>query len=200
MDGSVGTVPPSPPTGRPLSELPLLGSRPPTSRLASSGKPLKPAVGKPTTGSTRAPTSSSMTKLWPPPSAPVALGLPEPAAVASALWVGSSPAAIACWIRSTSLNCASLGATSWSGAWGARLASRSGVISRLLSRPRVNSAPFCRRTATAPAAPVSSCSPANRRSPSIRGRRLPSLATAITWPITLLTTPTNLAMSEHLPY
>ncbi|MND84552.1 hypothetical protein D3C80_764460 [compost metagenome] len=79
----------------------------------SSGMPLKPAVGKPMVGSTRPPTSSSMTKLWPlpwtPPGTPLVVD--GPAAVASAVWVGSSPAAMAFCSCSTSVSCAWLGVT-----------------------------------------------------------------------------------------
>ncbi|MCY1358085.1 hypothetical protein D9M69_446030 [compost metagenome] len=87
----------------------------------NSGMPLNPAVGKPMTGSTRPPTSSSMTKLWPlpgmPPGTPVVMA--GPAAVASAVWVGSSPAAMAFCSCSTSVSCASLGVTaSGESIWG----------------------------------------------------------------------------------
>ncbi|MNH15236.1 hypothetical protein D3C79_748460 [compost metagenome] len=81
----------------------------PTSSSGNSGKPLKPAVGKPICGSTRPATSSRMTKVCPPPSAPGAPPVPGPAAVGSASWVGSAPAAMACWSFSTSVSCAWLG-------------------------------------------------------------------------------------------
>ncbi|AZE47456.1 hypothetical protein C4K04_1768 [Pseudomonas chlororaphis] len=82
---------------------------------------------------------------------------PGPAAVASPVCVGSAPAAMAFCSCSTSVSCASLGVTT-SGActWGAWFASSCGLNCRLLSRPRVSSWPFCRCTATAPCAPVTS--------------------------------------------
>ena len=94
-----------------------------------------------------------------------------PAAGACATWVGSAPAAMAFCRCSTSVSWAALGVAPGPCPVGAWWASRSGVIARLLSRPNVSSAPLCSLTATAPALPVSSCSPANRRSPSTNKRR-----------------------------
>ncbi len=163
----------------------LVVSSTPTSSPSSTAAKPSPSVGKPTVGSTRPAVSSSMTKLWPPPSAPPPPADDGPAAVASSSVVGSTPAAIACcssstdgaacavaWLRSVLLSGAS--ALHW------------------LSRPRSSRRPSASSKVTAPPGPVSTSSPARRRSPSIRTRRMPSGDTAITWPTILLTMATTL--------
>ncbi|MND60260.1 hypothetical protein D3C81_480910 [compost metagenome] len=163
----------------------LLLSRPPSSsRPLSVAKPMGP-VGKPMVGSTEPAVASSMTKLWPPPAAPPEPAAEGPAAVASSSVVGSAPAAMACCSSSTE-------GAAWAVA-AARSVMLSGVSAlHWVSRPRSRVRPSASSRVTAPARPVSTCSPANRRSPSISTRRAPSGDTAITWPIMLLTIATTL--------
>ena len=150
----------------------------------NSGPLFKPSVGKPMIGSSAPPVSPSNTKECPPPTppAPPAPPAPGPAAVASPSSVGSTPASIAACSFSTSVRSPSLGKVAGVSAVGdcglELLASICSLRFRLLSRPRVSCCPLLMATAIEPAAPVTICSPAKTRSPSLSGRRVPSPATA----------------------
>ncbi|MDT4853133.1 hypothetical protein FQZ97_873880 [compost metagenome] len=173
--------------------------------LAGSGaknsgtNPMGP-VGKPMLGSTLPAVSPNNTKECPPPALPAPAPEPGPAAVASAAWVGSTPASMAACSFSTSVRSCWLGAVGalsavWSGpGWPASSALSNAM---LLSRPSTSSWPLAKATATAtaPRAPVTNCSPANTRSPSLSVRREPSAPTAKTSPTTCRTTPIEPAMT-----
>ncbi|MNQ27494.1 hypothetical protein D3C85_407540 [compost metagenome] len=153
----------------------------------NSGTKPRPSVGKPMTGSSAPAVSPNKTNEWPPP--PPAPPEPGPAAVAARATVGSTPASMAACSCSTSVRSLSLGAVcpadSGAAAPSPRIPASTCVSSiRLLSRPSVSSPPPAKAMATAPPAPVTSCSPANTRSPSTSGRRIPSPATAKTSPTT----------------
>ncbi|MCY1269378.1 hypothetical protein D9M69_265750 [compost metagenome] len=170
----------------------------PTSGCGNSTPKEIGPVGKPISGSTRPAVSPSSTKEWPPPALPPPAPPPGPAAVASATWLGSTPAWMAACSFSTSVRSCWLGAAGISSvpdrpASGAP-ASSALLSGMLLSRPSTSSCPLESLTATAPWAPVTSCSPANTRSPSVSGRREPSAATANTSPTTCRTTPIDPAM------
>ncbi|MCY1430415.1 hypothetical protein D9M71_463640 [compost metagenome] len=149
-------------------------------------------------GSTLPAVSPSSTKECPPPALPPPAPEPGPAAVASATWLGSTPASMAACSFSTSVRSCWLGAAgALSAPWSEPgwPASNALFNAMLLSRPSTSSWPLARVTATAPRAPVTSCSPANTRSPSLSGRREPSTPTAKTCPTTCRTTPIEPAMT-----
>ena len=172
--------PPAIPPGSPSSSTALLASPPlgkPSgpagsgisgstigSASGNSGPVLSPSVGKPITGSSAPPTSPSSTKEWPPPAPPAPPPAPGPAAVASPSRVGSTPASIAACSCSTSVRSLSLGTGGGASAVGACEVGLEASICAssvmLLSRPRVSCWPLVMAMATAPEAPVTSCSPA----------------------------------------